>query len=243
MDTTTGLRHDYRRRDGLIATGLEGWQDDAEILWSCAEAAERHPRAVTARSAIIALPAELSDVARRRLAQRIAKAINRRWGVAVEWAIHSPDPAGDGRNHHLHLQWTTRQVDELIGFDTVKQSLGAKTRLLDDRRTSGAELRWLRREWASIANAELAAAGVDARIDMTTRANGERRGQRHIGPAAMGRTRRRRRRAHEAAPAKPGTEDQTRAAMRPGAWSVGLTRMVRQTERHAIRAAEIFLEE
>ena len=57
---------------------------------------------------VIALPAELDAGERSALAQSFGVELARRYGVAVDVAIHEPDSQGDNRNHHAHVLTTTR---------------------------------------------------------------------------------------------------------------------------------------
>jgi Ti-type conjugative transfer relaxase TraA len=112
--------HDYRRRFGVVASGIEmperggpasagrAWTRDQ--LWNEAEAAERRKDSRTARKVEMALPAEMTADQRQELVQAWASEIANRYGVAVDWAIHLPDKEGDQRNHHVHLMMTTREV-------------------------------------------------------------------------------------------------------------------------------------
>jgi len=112
--------HDYTRRFGVVATGLEmpehggplsaGRAWTREQLWNAAEAAEKRKDARTARKIEMALPAEMTAEQRRELVQAWAGEIANRYNVAVDWAIHLPDKEGDQRNHHCHLMLTTREI-------------------------------------------------------------------------------------------------------------------------------------
>ena len=114
-DEKTQEVHDYTRRYGVLAAGIEmpthgdpGWR--REQLWNEAEAAEKRKDARTARKIEMALPAEMTAAQRRELVQAWASEIANRYNVAVDWAIHLPDKEGDHRNHHAHLMMTTREI-------------------------------------------------------------------------------------------------------------------------------------
>ena len=114
-DARTGEMHDYTRRHGVVATGIEmparGGPDwSREQIWNEAEAAEKRKDARTARKVELALPAEMTAAQREELARAWAREIADRYGVAVDWAIHLPDREGDQRNHHLHLMMTVREI-------------------------------------------------------------------------------------------------------------------------------------
>lgn len=157
-DARTGLTHDYRRRAGVVRRDLVGWAGSRADLWNAAEAAERRKDAVTAREVQLALPHEVGPGGRWALAIAFADWLHQRYGVAVDLAVHAPGAQGDHRNHHAHLLLTTRVVSDTGAF-------GAKTTLLDHRRTGSAELEAMRAAWAQLVNTALAAAGSPERVD------------------------------------------------------------------------------
>ena len=194
VDERTGRSHDYRLRTDVLSSEVIGWQGDLGGLWRAAEAAETRGDARTAREARIALPAELPHDAQVRLVRGYALWLRDTYGVAAHAAIHEPrwrerrddedehplellrrdrseagrtaylaalaDPALTNLNVHAHVMWTTRAVDPKTG------AFGAKTRILDDRRTGGEEILRCRQEWERRANAALAKAGAQARVDL-----------------------------------------------------------------------------
>ena len=170
-----GAAHDYSRRRGvdLDATTLllpdgagdvgrrlagRGCTAERERLWNAAEAAERRVNSTVAREYELALPAELDARGRGRLAVAFAAELVRRYGVAADVAIHAPSRDGDQRNWHAHVLTTTRAV-------AADGSLGAKTRVLDDRKTGPAEVEALRALWARQVNQMLSWAQAEARVD------------------------------------------------------------------------------
>ena len=161
-DERTGMAWDYRRKRGVVASFIaapEGcdWARHRNSLWNAAEAAERRRRATVAREWRLALPAELSAVHREALARAFAVELVARYGVAADVAIHLPSATGDQRNHHAHILTTTRVV--------AAEGLGAKTRVLDDRRTGPAEITAMRAVWAGLVNEALERAGSAERVD------------------------------------------------------------------------------
>ncbi len=112
--------HDYTRRYGVLATGIEmpegggpavdGCRWSREQLWNEAERAEKRRDARIARKIELALPEVMTPAQREELVQAWAREIANRYGVAVDWAIHLPGQEGDQRNHHAHLMMTTRQI-------------------------------------------------------------------------------------------------------------------------------------
>jgi Ti-type conjugative transfer relaxase TraA len=114
-DQKTQEAHDYTRRYGVLATGIEmpahgGPAWTREQLWNEAEAVEKRKDARTARKIEMALPAEMTAEQRQELVLAWASEIANRYNVAVDWSIHLPDKEGDHRNHHAHLMMTTREI-------------------------------------------------------------------------------------------------------------------------------------
>jgi hypothetical protein len=149
--------HDYSRRSGVEHTRLIGWDGTREDLWNAVELAERRMDSWLARDLVIALPDELTSEARISAAEFMAEALHSRYGVAVDVAVHAPNPEGDHRNHHAHLLFTTRRVEA--------GQLTEKTRELDVRHRSRVEVRWIRSEWEAIGNSVLLQEGHDATLD------------------------------------------------------------------------------
>ncbi|GGJ51419.1 hypothetical protein PSTH1771_16460 [Pseudomonas syringae pv. theae] len=71
VDIRTSLVHDYTRRGGVFSTEImfpDGTSTERNALWNAAESAEKRKDGRTGREWIIALPAELDDGARQKLA-------------------------------------------------------------------------------------------------------------------------------------------------------------------------------
>lgn len=162
-DTRTGTTHDYRRRRGVVASsvvlppGSPEWARDPAALWNAAEQAEVRSNACVARELEVALPAELDDAGRIALAEQLARLLVTRFGVAVHLAVHAPSGAGDARNHHVHLLFSTR----VLGAE----GFGAKTRVLDDRKAGPQEVQRLRSDVADVINRALSEAQIAERVD------------------------------------------------------------------------------
>ncbi len=140
-DERTGDVHDYTRRKGVEESAQFGWQGERAELWNRAEAMERRWDSRVAREAVVALPKELSREAQVELVQEFAAELRNRYGVAGSWDLHAPSRASEyDDNWHAHIMWTTRQVDEAGAF-------GAKTRDLDNAKTSWVEVDWIRERW------------------------------------------------------------------------------------------------
>lgn len=162
IDDRTGLRHDYRRRGGVVETrclapdDAPDWAFDPRQLWRAAEASERRKDATVAREFEVALPHELSNEQRSGLAAEISRCLVQRYRFAVQSSIHEPQTA-DGLNYHVHILATTRRVDA--------EGLKDKTRELDGGPSGRGEVEWIRAMVGEAINAHLAAAGVSARVD------------------------------------------------------------------------------
>jgi Ti-type conjugative transfer relaxase TraA len=167
-----GLTHDFTHRRGVEHTeivlpeGVEAeWAQDRSTLWNAAEAAEKRKDARVAREIEVALPHELTAEQRLELTREFAHDLADRYGVAVDFAIHSPHGDTDVRNHHAHIMLTTRKVEQ--------DGLGEKTDLEQENKklaalglpTSHDQLRDIRLDWEDRANRHLALAGHDIRID------------------------------------------------------------------------------
>ncbi|WDI95270.1 MobA/MobL family protein [Xanthomonas campestris] len=161
-DASTGMRHDYRRRDGVVETrciapeGAPDWALVPAELWPAAEAAERRKDSTVAREFEFALPHELDDLQRSELAVEVTRALVDRYGFAAQASIHSPG-SKDGLNWHVHVLATTRRM----GPD----GLTDKTKELDGGPSGRVEVQWVRELIASTINAHLEKAALEIRVD------------------------------------------------------------------------------
>lgn len=183
-DRRTGEVHDYTRKGGVdyiqlvLPENAPSWSVDRDALWNAAEQAETRKNSTVAREFEVALPSELSDSERQRLALDLAREIVARHGCAADVAIHAPGKGGDNRNHHAHILCSTRKL--------TKEGFGQKTRELDDR-TSGEVIRW-RERFAELQNQRFQDNGIEAKVDhRSLEAQGiEREPTRHLGVTATG---------------------------------------------------------
>lgn len=167
-DALTGETHDYTKRHGVAFSALclpgDQTANRAEF-WNRVEAHHKRGDAVTCREVVVALPAELDDTARQDLAHAFAKHLADTYGIAADLAIHAPSKGGDNRNHHAHILLSACAV-------SPDGTLGKKAEALDPiacKRAKRPTLADTQREhWASMANAALARAHVDARVDHRT---------------------------------------------------------------------------
>ena len=167
-----GQVHDFTQRSGVehaeivLPVGADAqWAKERSALWNAAEAAEKRKDARVAREVEVSLPHELTFEQRLALTRDFAQELAERYSVAVDFALHAPHSATDGRNRHAHLMMTTRMVGT--------EGLGRKSDIeLDNRKllarglpTSHEQLRAIRAGWEMLANAHLKRAGLELRID------------------------------------------------------------------------------
>jgi len=190
IDERTGRAYDYRPRSGVMEAfivlpeGAPPWLADRSMLWNASEQAEVKRNARVAREVVIALPHELSPEQMKALARDFAFWLLKRYGVAVDVAMHKPHPGGNVLNYHAHLLFTVREVGAA--------GLGEKTKALDHKRQGPLEVIEMRKAWETLANAALERAGFAVRIThLSHKAQGlETPPQTHVGVDAMGMHRR-----------------------------------------------------
>ena len=180
-DERTQTTFDYRRRSGVVGSGLVGWSGTREDLWNKAERSERRKNSVVGREIVLALPYELSAESSERLVLKYCEWLHEKHGVAVDWAVHEPSDAGDHRNIHAHLLLTTRRV--------IDDQFGEKTRELDTKQSSSSSIEEWRKTWARFCNVELMLADVEGLMDHRSyerqaKASGTKAKipQQHLGP-------------------------------------------------------------
>jgi Ti-type conjugative transfer relaxase TraA len=180
FDERIGRTYDYSSKAGVIHSeillpeGAPGRWRDRSTLWNEVEALERRKDAQLAREIELSLPRELSSaeaialardfVCEQFVAQGMVADLNIHWGV---------DQNGDAQPH-AHVMLSMRSVIAGEGF-------GQKQRAWNDR----ALLRNWREAWETFANARLAEAGHDVRIDHRSYADQgvDLAPQNKIGPA------------------------------------------------------------
>ncbi len=156
-DSRDGREHDYSARTGIGETWIDApenapaWAWDREALWNHVESAERRCDARLAREIIIALPREVPPDDRAELVRGYVREQFVARGMVADVALHRGD-RGD-HNPHAHVLLTTRAID--------RDGFGAKVRDWDHR----ARLDEWKAGWEARANAVLARAGREERID------------------------------------------------------------------------------
>jgi Ti-type conjugative transfer relaxase TraA len=169
-----GIEHDFTRRQGVehaeivlpesIAAGAD-WARERAALWNAAERAEVRRDARVAREIEVALPHELTAGQRLELTREFSQSLADRYGVAVDFAIHSPHGHTDIRNHHAHIMLTTRKVGEWGLSEKSELELENKKLAALGLPTTHDQLRDMRIGWEQRTNTHLARAGLDLRID------------------------------------------------------------------------------
>lgn len=184
VDRRTGEIHDFTRKSGVLGAAVVlpggGTMPRAE-LWNRIEEHHRRKDAVLAREIVIALPAELSEEDRERLALGYARELADRYGVAVDIALHAPGKEGDERNWHAHILMTACYVSpdgtlgkKAVALDPIHCKRHGLPNAADEQRS----------RWADLANQALAEAGQDACIDHRSHAERglEELPSYHLGP-------------------------------------------------------------
>ena len=226
IDERTGEIHDYTRKGGVLSAQLilpGGGTADRAAFWSRVEVHHKHPKAVTAREIVLALPRELTAEQRRDLAEQYGRDLADRYSVAVDVCIHAPNASEGEDNPHAHILMTACSC-------TPQGVLGKKVEALDpiavkmrktDRVTAAEVERPL---WEALANAALEHAGRAERIDhRTLEAQGIARAPtKHDGPARTAIKRRLRAAVDAAQQAVDAIEAELASAVRGAAQAAAL---------------------
>lgn len=182
-DQSTQENHDYRyksphvvSRDLVLPKGAP-FTSRAQ-LWNAAANAENRRNSIEYREFEVALPHELDEGQRKALVLEYAGWLRDRYKIACDVCVHRPTGRTDRRNHHAHIQTTTRRV--------TAAGLGEKVRELDCAKKTG-EGEIIRAAWAEHVNRYLAWGGIDARVDhrsLYRQGITDRDPTMHLGPAA-----------------------------------------------------------
>jgi hypothetical protein len=225
VDERTGEIHDYTRKGGVESARLilpGGGTADRAAFWSRVEVHHKHPRAVTAREIVLALPRELSTEQRRGLAEQYGRDLADRYGVAVDVCIHAPDASAGEENPHVHVLMSACSC-------SPEGELGKKVEALDPISSARAKRKENAVEaerplWAALANAALEHAGRAERIDhRTLEAQGIARAPtKHDGPARTAIKRRLRAAVDAATQAVESVQAELASAVRGAAQAAAL---------------------
>lgn len=151
---------DYARKAGVLHVELTGWPtregesyaEAQQRLWSEVDRSERRSDSRTFMDLRFTLPRELTIEQQVAVCRDIAAAVNRRFGIVIDWALHESHRLRGGTwathpssNPHAHMGLTTREPDGEGKFRAAKQvRLYARRALL-----------WIRRMIARIQNEHL----------------------------------------------------------------------------------------
>lgn len=176
-DERTGQIHDYTGKGSIFGSEIllpkntpERFSNRA-TLWNEVEQTEKRKDAQLSREVMLALPVELSHAEKAALTRGYVQLEFVEQGMVADVCYHD----FNSNNPHTHIMLTMRSVDE-DGF-------GKKQRQWNRR----SEIEQHRKAWADHANAALAKAGHDTRIDhRSLEAQGiEREPQIHLGAKVM----------------------------------------------------------
>lgn len=161
-----GKEQDYTKKTGVEFTEIYAPENtnteltNRQKLWNEVEKAERRKDALLAREFEIAFPSELNAEQRKNMLNELCQNLVKKYGVIVDAAIHAPhtDSGSDERNHHAHIMFTTRSINEHGDFSAKKYR--------DFSRDNGTETvsHW-RESFAELCNQHLEKNGFDERVD------------------------------------------------------------------------------
>ena len=161
-----GKEQDYTKKTGVEFTEIYAPKNtntellNRQTLWNQVEKAERRKDALLAREFEIAFPGELNAEQRKNMLNELCQNLVKKYGVIVDAAIHAPhtDSGSDERNHHAHIMFTTRSINEHGDFSAKKYR--------DFSRDNGTETvsHW-RESFAELCNQHLEKNGFDERVD------------------------------------------------------------------------------
>ena len=118
LDERTGLTHDYTKKQGVEHTQIFApenapqWANDRALLWNEVERKENRGNSTLAFEMEVGFPAEFDKGLRQELGDVIAHEIVERYNAIVDMAYHEPGKEGDERNHHAHIMFTSRGLDD-----------------------------------------------------------------------------------------------------------------------------------
>lgn len=159
-DARAGKTFDYTRKEDIMHTEIMApahvpeWVQNRQELWNQVEHKEKRDDARLARSIIAGLHRELSTEQNIRMVREFVYTHFTSQGMIADIAIHDKDASDGGRNPHVHIMLTTREI--------TPDGFGPKNRLWDKREALEA---W-RAGWEEISNRYFAEGGSEARIDM-----------------------------------------------------------------------------
>lgn len=156
----------------------DGSTMNRQELWGSVELHHKRKDACTAREIEIALPHDLPEPDRIRLAEQFGKLISETYKVATDVCVHTSE--GEGDNWHAHIMATTATIEN--------RKLGKKAKTFDPHDCAMEKIQkpadFLRPIWEKMINDELEKIGSMNRVTHKSYAELDRPGepQKHIGP-------------------------------------------------------------
>lgn len=108
---------DYTRKQDILHTeiltpeGAPEWASDRQALWNQVEAGEKRKDAQLARSIVFALPRELDTGQHIQLVRDLVRENFTAKGMIADCAFHEADASDGGKNPHVHILLTMREID------------------------------------------------------------------------------------------------------------------------------------
>jgi hypothetical protein len=169
-DERTGTVHDYTHKGGVEVAVLmvpeEGGQITRNELWNLAESVEKRKDARIAREWELGIPCELPTKEQRQaLLQDFGTEYVKRYGCALDGAIHEPSKKGDQRNWHIHALTTTRRIENGQLTDKTEIELN-NTKLKElGKPATQEQIEAVRELWAACCNRALERVNSPERVD------------------------------------------------------------------------------
>lgn len=159
-DSRVNKRFNYTNRDRIPHTEImlpghePDWASHREQLWNQVEAKEKRKDAQLARDIIAGLPRELTLEQNIELVRNFVSEHFTSQGMIADFAIHESEASDGGKNPHVHIMTTTREVTEQ-GFGNKNRAWNAK-----------AQLHAWRDGWETATNQALEQAGREERVSL-----------------------------------------------------------------------------
>ncbi len=136
FDSRTGERHDYTKKEGVMATEIMGPPGtperlfDRSTLWNESEhRADRTTRpndARIAREFVLALPYEIPHEQRVELVREFVRDFFVARGMIADIAFHEPSRGGSHMNYHAHVLCTVRELNDNGEFGNTNRTWNGK---------------------------------------------------------------------------------------------------------------------
>ena len=126
LETDHNRAFDFTRKEDVIYSNVltpddaPAWASNRQALWNKVEQAEKRKDARLARDIIAALPRDLSREQQIALVNEFVRQEFTNQGMVADVNIHEKDASDGGRNPHVHIMLTTRNLDG-DGFASKKE--------------------------------------------------------------------------------------------------------------------------